>query len=218
MTIASNTRSAQISFENRSGACLNFMVHSANAKAAIGKGEDSPMKMITVLLALALSACAQLTHETAPEKAIAAQHEIYLVRHAEKQTGDNPALTDAGKTRAGTLADLLADKGLTEIYSTDYKRTIATAAPIAERTRLEVKLYDASDLEAFAEVLKSKQGVILVVGHSNTTPPLAAALGGDPGTPIDESTEYDRLYVIDLSVDGPVSRIERFGVRYQPAE
>ena len=47
---------------------------------------------------------------------------------------------------------------------------------------------------------------------------LAAALGGAPGTPIDESTEYDRLYVIDLSFDGPVSRIERFGVRYQPTE
>lgn len=176
------------------------------------------MKMISVLLALALCACAQLNHAAAPERAIATEHEIYLVRHAEKQTGDNPALTDAGQTRANTLADLLSDKGLTEIYSTDYKRTLQTAAPIAERTRLEVKLYDASDLEAFAEVLKAKQGVILVVGHSNTTPPLAAALGGAPGTPIDESTEYDRLYVIDLTGVEPVSRIERFGVRYQAAE
>ena len=176
------------------------------------------MKMISILLALALSACVQLNHETAPAAKYAAQHEIYLVRHAEKQTGDNPALTDAGKARAETLAELLSDKGLTEIYSTDYKRTLQTAAPIAERSRLEVQLYDASDLEAFAEVLKSKPGVLLVVGHSNTTPPLAAALGGDPGTPIVESTEYDRLYVIDLSGDAPVSRIDRFGVRYQPAE
>ena len=204
--------------KNGSSVCLNFVVHSANANAAIGQGEDRLMKMISILLALALGACVQLSHETEPETAIAVQHEIYLVRHAEKQTGDNPALTDAGKARADTLAEILSDKGLTEIYSTDYKRTLETAAPIAEQTRLEVQLYDASDLDAFAEILKSKQGVLLVVGHSNTTPPLAAALGGDPGTPIDESTEYDRLYVIDLSGGDPVSRIERFGVRYQAAE
>ncbi|GAB5454003.1 MAG: phosphoglycerate mutase family protein [Henriciella sp.] len=176
------------------------------------------MKMISILLALTLGACAQLDQATAPETAVAAQHEIYLVRHAEKQTGDDPALTDAGKVRAETLAELLSDKGLTQIYSSDYKRTRETAAPIAERTRLEVQLYDPSDLDAFAETLKSTEGVLLVVGHSNTTPPLAAALGGDPGTPIDESTEYDRLYVIDLSGAEPVSRIERFGVRYEPAE
>ena len=176
------------------------------------------MKLISLLLALTLGACVQVSQATEPETSTVAKHEIYLVRHAEKQKGDDPALTEAGKARAETLAELLSDKGLTEIYSTDYKRTRETAAPIAERTRLEVQLYDASDLEAFAEVLKSKQGVLLVVGHSNTTPPLAAALGGDPGTPIDESTEYDRLYVIDLSGNEPVSRIERFGVRYQPAE
>ncbi|MEL6694256.1 MAG: phosphoglycerate mutase family protein [Pseudomonadota bacterium] len=176
------------------------------------------MRMISILLALTLGACVQYAQTPAPDTAAAAQHEIYLVRHAEKQTGDDPALTDQGRSRADVLADLLSDKGLTEIYSTNYKRTLETAAPIAERTRLEVQLYDASDLDAFAEILKSKSGVILVVGHSNTTPPLAAALGGDPGTAIDESTEYDRLYVIDLTGDEPVSRIDRFGVRYQPAE
>ena len=176
------------------------------------------MKMISILLALTLGACAQLGHETSPETAIAAQHEIYLVRHAEKQKGDNPSLTQAGKARADTLADLLSDKGLSEIYSTNYRRTLETAAPIAERTRLEVKLYDPSDLEAFAQVLKSTEGVILVVGHSNTTPPLASALGGEAGTPIDESTEYDRLYVVDLSGDEPASRIERFGVKYEAAK
>lgn len=172
------------------------------------------MKVISILLALMLGACTQFGHETSHKTAIAAQHEIYLVRHAEKQTGDDPSLTEAGKARAETLAELLSDKGLTQIYSTNYKRTLETAAPIAERTRLEVRLYDPSDLESFAQVLKSTEGVILVVGHSNTTPPLAAALGGEAGTPIDESTEYDRLYVVDLSGDKPAGQIERFGVRY----
>ena len=34
----------------------------------------------------------------------------------------------------------------------------------------------------------------LVVGHSNTTPPLVELFGGDAGPPIDEASEYDRLY------------------------
>ena len=34
-----------------------------------------------------------------------------------------------------------------------------------------------------------------MVGHSNTTPALVEALGGDPGSPI-ESLEYDRLYMV----------------------
>jgi len=56
-----------------------------------------------------------------------------------------------------------------------------------------VKLYDPRDLEGFAKRLLAENGHILVVGHSNTTPPLSALLGGPEGEPIVEATEYDRL-------------------------
>lgn len=174
------------------------------------------MKFLSFMLLFAVSACSALqTEPSSPEPTASATHEIYLVRHAEKQGGDDPALTPDGTARAVLLAELLADKGLTRIHSTNYKRTLETAAPIAALTGLEVELYDASDLTAFAEVLKANPGVHLVVGHSNTTPGLSEALGGDPGTPIYEATEYDRLYVINLEGDTPTSRIDRFGVRYE---
>lgn len=173
------------------------------------------MKFGMGLALFALSACAVVESKPAPIAAASEAHEVYLVRHAEKQGGDDPALTEAGQARAETLAEILSDKGLTHIHSTPFQRTLQTAAPIATQTGIEVRLYDASDLEAFADQLRAMPGTHLVVGHSNTTPSLAAALGGDPGSAIDEKSEYDRLYVVRLSPEPPTSSIERFGVRYE---
>ena len=74
---------------------------------------------------------------------------IYLVRHAEKETGPNPVLTARGIERAEALRDLLKDSSITEIYSTDYKRTIQTANPLAEHLAMEISIYQASDLDSF---------------------------------------------------------------------
>ena len=74
-----------------------------------------------------------------------------LVRHAEKETGDNPSLTTAGAARAEELARVAADLGIDAIYSTRYKRTRETAGPTAKATGIEVQL-DAirtADLAAY---------------------------------------------------------------------
>lgn len=140
---------------------------------------------------------------------------IFLVRHAEKQTGDNPSLTNAGRARAEILAARLAEQNLTHIHSTNYARTLQTAAPTAARTGLAVQRYDPSDLDAFARKLKNTSGNHLVVGHSNTTPDLTTALGGDPVSPIDDVGEYDRIYTVSIGADGEVtSHLERYGTRY----
>lgn len=123
---------------------------------------------------------------------------VYLVRHAEKaDTGKDPELTVEGKDRAEDLARLLKDAGVTHVWSTDYKRTRGTAEPLSARTRVKVELYDPAKLGEFATRLKSIPGRHLVVGHSNTTPGLVQALGGDPGAPMPDS-EYDRFYVVTL--------------------
>jgi len=123
---------------------------------------------------------------------------VYLVRHAEKaDTGKDPELTDLGMERAQDLARLLKDAGITHVWSTDYKRTRATAEPVATSLRLKVESYDPSKLGEFATRLKSIPGRHLVVGHSNTTPGLVQALGGDPGPPMPDS-EYDRFYIVTL--------------------
>jgi phosphohistidine phosphatase SixA len=140
---------------------------------------------------------------------------LYLVRHAEKvDDSRDPELSEAGHARAALLRQMLSDAGIQRIYSTDYIRTRDTASPLATSLGLEVEPYDPTDLEGFAAALLDRGGRALVSGHSNTTPSLVAALGGDPGEPIDDA-EYDRLYVITVGPDGSVSTVLlRFGAPY----
>ncbi len=161
--------------------------------------------------ALLIAGCSQ-PQETVPQTADY-DATYYLVRHAEKLTGDDPALTPEGTLRAEALRQRLSGTSLSAIYSSDYKRTQDTAAPIAAAQNLSVISYDPRDLPGIAEVLKNQSGSILVVGHSNTTPQLAELLGGEPGEPIVEATEYDRLYIITRSGETVEGRIERYGAK-----
>ena len=181
-------------------------------------GEGDTMKLKFIAAAILLSGCSPEADRVSPDASSAMAQTIYLVRHAEKQGGNDPSLTPDGVRRAETLADLLSGVGLTQIHSTNYKRTLETAAPIATRTGIEVVLYDPRDLDAFAEQLASTRGIHLVVGHSNTTPQLAAALGGTAGDEIDEASEYDRLYVLSFNASGVSSEIQRFGAKYKVEE
>jgi broad specificity phosphatase PhoE len=143
---------------------------------------------------------------------------VYLVRHAEKfDDSRDPPLSEAGKTRAAELARLLADAGVTHVWSTNLERTRATAAPTAALRGLEVQLYDPNDLPGFATRLASLPGRHLVVGHSNTTPALVRALGGNPGNLIADS-EYDRCYILTLGNPAPVTVLLRFGADASPSQ
>ncbi len=144
---------------------------------------------------------------------------VYLVRHAEKVTGEtaerDPALTEAGTARAELLAGLLVDANITEIYSSDTIRTRDTAAPTAEMTGVKINIYDPRNLQELAEIIKAAKGHYLVVGHSNTIPETVNALGGVGGSPIFEKSEYDRLYVVTMGRDGTVqTKLRRYGTRY----
>ena len=153
-----------------------------------------------------LAACAAGPATPAPET------RIFLVRHAEKDKGDDPVLTAEGAARAAALSERLSGEGITEIWSTQTRRTGATAAPLAAALGLTVRTYEAAALQALAENLRKQPGAVLVVGHSNTTGELASALGAEPGPAIDEKAEFDRLYVITIDRNGLVrSRIDRYG-------
>jgi len=135
---------------------------------------------------------------------------VFLVRHAERATDDprDPGLTVAGQARARDLARTLADAGITAVWSTSFRRTMETVRPIAEQAGVEIRTYEASaaGLEAFGQQLRGAGGRILVSGHSNTTPALVEALGGDPVSPMSED-DYDRLYIVTVGTDGSVSSI-----------
>jgi broad specificity phosphatase PhoE len=129
---------------------------------------------------------------------VAAPHSIYLVRHSEKQNAaQDPALTQCGLQRAEQLATMLSEIELKAIYSTDYRRTMATAMPSAKQHQLAIKKYLPSALQQLATKLNQQAQNVLVVGHSNTTPQLAELLSGQKVTPLTEQ-DYQMLYQIQF--------------------
>jgi phosphohistidine phosphatase SixA len=136
---------------------------------------------------------------------------VYLVRHAEKlDDSRDPPLNDAGRLRVDALVRTLQDAGITHVWSTAFRRTRATAAPVAARLGLAVAPYDPADLGAVAAGLRATPGRHLVVGHSNTTPALVRALGGDPMGDISDA-EYDRLYLLVIAGSRVTTSLLRYG-------
>lgn len=146
---------------------------------------------------------------------------VYLVRHAEKITTEgveNPDLTAIGKFRAQNIAKQLSKVGITEIYSSNYNRTLQTAQPLADFLKLEIKKYDPSKLVEFAERVKSMQGTILIVGHSNTTPNLTSLISGKKVHTIQDD-EYDNLYqVISTKNETILNRFKTIPSYLNPSE
>jgi len=159
---------------------------------------------MTRILVIAVVAMSTLATSHAQTDMLGAQESpalftIYLVRHAEKQTlPDNPPLTSCGEKRAVALKEFWSDIPIDAVYSTDYKRTTGTAAPVADAKDLEIQTYAPNALEALKEMLMTKQQDAIVVGHSNTTAVLAGLLIGEEMGSFDESI-YNRIYQVVLS-------------------
>jgi len=103
---------------------------------------------------------------------------IYLVRHSEKaDTSRDPDLSEIGILRSERLANLLKDEKIEAIYSTNFKRTIQTAAPLIQLTGLSLNFYATDTLPALAKRLQGLNQNALVIGHSNTTVSLLDAFG-----------------------------------------
>ena len=109
--------------------------------------------MLLILLAACCMGCATATDTDT-------SYRLYLVRHAEKQPDGSrdPVLTEAGKHRSKQLANWLRDKGIEDIWSSDYKRSRDTAKPLISRLGLELSIYDPRDLAALAAKLLEKNG------------------------------------------------------------
>lgn len=129
---------------------------------------------------------------------------IILVRHAEKDFGDDPNLTPVGHARAQRLAKTLKNVRLDAIYSTDTRRTLQTADPVASQKQIKVKLYEMHNLEPLAEEIMEKHTgeTILVVGHSNTTPALASLLDKQTDYPRFSELDYENLWILSIPQNG----------------
>lgn len=128
---------------------------------------------------------------------------FYLVRHAEKETGKDPGLTEAGTMRAKKLGKMLENVKLNAIYSTNRKRTIYTAAPTAEVQKMDLESYDAKKQDELIANLKSRKGEnFLIIGHSNTIPDLLNLFQSKKVYEHIDEKEYDNFYIVVQDVEG----------------
>jgi phosphohistidine phosphatase SixA len=129
-----------------------------------------------------------------------AQQAVIVVRHAEKaDSSSDAALSAKGKARARALAGLLRAAGVTHIITSEFQRTRETAAPLASALGLTAEQVPARDLPALVARLKTLDpaAIVLVVGHSNTIPPMLTVLGW-PNTLDLHEGDYDDVFVLAL--------------------
>jgi phosphohistidine phosphatase SixA len=125
---------------------------------------------------------------------------IFLVRHAERAaiSGHVPSdtgLSEVGRARAEALAQALKDAQITAIYTSEYKRTQETAAPLAQSLGMRPEVVAAGDQRSLVAKIRAQPGNVLVIGHSNTLPQIINALGVAARVTIAES-EYDNLFLV----------------------
>lgn len=168
------------------------------------------------LLAAGLTACAPAAPPmAAPSAAMGAGQDstvVVLVRHAEKAPveGNDPPLSEAGEARARALAQTLAGMRFDAVIATERQRTQATARPLAQAQGLtpEIMGLGGAHVDSVVAAVRRHAGrTVLVVGHSNTVPRIAHALGGPRLRDFCEP-EYAHLFVMVLK-DGAAPRLEQ---------
>lgn len=169
---------------------------------------------------LTLVACAVVPRPgAAAEPAAVAPPTVIVVRHAEKvDDSRDPALSDAGAARAEALAEALEHAGLDAVYASQFRRTRLTATPAAEDAGLPVRIAPIEgDVGAWAQGFTVELAqthadeTVLVAGHSNTVPPLVAALCDCTVEPLTDR-DYDRIYIVTGAGGGqPELVVARYG-------
>ena len=131
---------------------------------------------------------------------------IYLIRHAEKARSDksdrDPDLNSKGLVRAENWKNYFISKNISRIYSTNYKRTIKTAIPLAENNNLEILIYSSDDI-VYETFLKLNEGEnTLVIGHSNTIPEFVNNLINEDYYEQIDDLNNSNLYIVSLCNSG----------------
>ena len=129
-----------------------------------------------------------------------AQRTIVVVRHADKiDDTDDAVLSPTGEDQAKRLAHVLKDVGIRAIYTTQFKRTIQTAAPLADLLKIETRAYEQTDVDGVVKEIQQKHPteVVMVVGHRSTVPKILERFGASEPVAL-ETSEYDSLFILTL--------------------
>ncbi len=126
---------------------------------------------------------------------------VFVVRHAEKGPGTpDPSLTEAGNGRARALAHTLRDQKIAAIFTSEFKRTQETAAPLGQALGIVTTVLGAAKTDELVAALKGLPpgSKALVVSHSNVVPVIVEKLSGQSVGELTDA-DYDRLYVVTLT-------------------
>ncbi|MDR9416744.1 MAG: phosphoglycerate mutase family protein [Gracilimonas sp.] len=131
---------------------------------------------------------------------------IILVRHAEKvDNSTDPDLSEVGYERVERFTSMFQNVPIDAIFSTDFKRTLETATPLAEMNNLEIQYceYQNASLEVEKWIQEHNGDTILISGHSTTTPSVANAILGEEHFENNfEESDYGNILIITISSDG----------------
>ncbi|MEK7856072.1 MAG: phosphoglycerate mutase family protein [Acidobacteriota bacterium] len=164
------------------------------------------MKTATSLLFLMFAAAGSIQQASAQSRNVT----ILLVRHAEKAdaTSQDPELSAEGKQRAERLIKRIGKFRPGAFYSTNYKRTRDTLAPLAAKRKKEVQFYDArKPQDLIDQIMKSKTKRFVVAGHSNTVPGLANLISKKELFKNLDDSEYSVIWLLRMK-DGKVTKLE----------
>lgn len=145
--------------------------------------------MLRLAIALGISAFAAAPVAALPDT-------IYVMRHLERDPGQDPDLNAVGAANAERLASWFARNPPKAIYVSQFRRSQQTAAPLAKKLKLSPVGYQARAPEAIYDGVRASKGPVLIVAHNNTVPVIVEALGGPKAAGDLEETDYGRIWIL----------------------
>lgn len=167
-----------------------------------------------IIVLLTLTSCNESKKNAALDNANEVTTTYYLIRHAEKDRSDptnkNPELTEKGVERALNWAHYFENKKIDQVFSTEYSRTMQTAAYTASQKQVMIETYDPSELysEDFKTLTRGHN--VLIVGHSDTTPRFVNAIIGENKYSDIPDDENGLLFMVTVS--GDATNVQMFTV------
>ncbi len=170
------------------------------------------MKYASIVLGLLMTANSLFgQQENAPTR-------IFIVRHAEKETGKDPVLSPAGYKRAGDLYRTLQNEGIQKIYVSRTRRSQLTADSLRIQQNIDTVHYTADTIcdELINTIIEHKDfgKTILIIAHSNTISHILLKLGVSDFPAGDlPDTAFDNLFLVTYKKEKARLKQMKYGDR-----
>ncbi len=164
--------------------------------------------LVCLLVVLSITACGNSQENDQKDNKGSDLTTFYFIRHAEKQTGDDPELNEKGERRAEQWVEYFFLKDVDNVLSSDFNRTQATAAPLARSKKLEVETYDVRSLDGDQLLEKYRGKTVVLFGHSNTIGTYANQLQSDEKFDELNESDYNHFYVVTIDSNGNARAVQ----------